>query len=194
VRKGERRGAERVRVRRDWPGFLTGSGKRKTAGLPPETAGTALQTQEKGTQPGGGLHIFLGKTRLWICLGRKSGASRRAPRENSADMGHSSLAPTGAPNWRARTRRKIGLAAECWLDGVMRSHYSRLAPRNFPVICARMVLMHIHPLDLAIVVAYLLGVTALGLHFRRGSRTPATIFWEDAARHGGRWRFRLSPT
>jgi SSS family transporter len=28
-------------------------------------------------------------------------------------------------------------------------------------------LMHIHPLDLAIVIAYLLGVTALGLHFRR---------------------------
>jgi hypothetical protein len=28
-----------LRVRRDWPGFLTGSGKRKTAGLPPENGG-----------------------------------------------------------------------------------------------------------------------------------------------------------
>ena len=34
--------------------------------------------------------------------------------------------------------------------------------------------MHIHPLDLAIVVAYLLGVTALGMHFRR-SQTPPSV-------------------
>src|SRR6266705_1830309 len=34
--------------------------------------------------------------------------------------------------------------------------------------------MRIHPLDLAIVVAYLLGVTALGVRFRRVQRTAAT--------------------
>src|SRR5579862_5235446 len=33
--------------------------------------------------------------------------------------------------------------------------------------------MHIHPLDLAIVVAYLLGVTALGMHFRRRQTPPS---------------------
>jgi len=38
------------------------------------------------------------------------------------------------------------------------------------------VLMHIHPLDLAIVVAYLLGVTALGLHFRRGQQDTRDYF------------------
>src|SRR5271157_3266459 len=36
--------------------------------------------------------------------------------------------------------------------------------------------MHIHPLDLAIVVAYLLGVTALGLHFRRGQQDARDYF------------------
>src|SRR5207245_6080108 len=34
--------------------------------------------------------------------------------------------------------------------------------------------MRIHPLDLAIVIAYLLGVTALGMRFRRVQRTAAT--------------------
>ena len=33
--------------------------------------------------------------------------------------------------------------------------------------------MHIHPLDLAIVVAYLLAVTALGMHFRRRQTPPS---------------------
>ena len=36
--------------------------------------------------------------------------------------------------------------------------------------------MHIHPLDLAIVIAYLLGVTALGLHFRRNQHSAADYF------------------
>jgi SSS family solute:Na+ symporter len=36
--------------------------------------------------------------------------------------------------------------------------------------------MRIHPIDLAIIVAYLLGVTALGLHFRRGQRDVADYF------------------
>ena len=36
--------------------------------------------------------------------------------------------------------------------------------------------MHIHPLDLAIVIAYLLGVTALGLHFRRNQHSPTDYF------------------
>jgi SSS family transporter len=36
--------------------------------------------------------------------------------------------------------------------------------------------MPIHPLDLAIVVAYLLGVTALGLHFRRGQHNAQDYF------------------
>ncbi len=36
--------------------------------------------------------------------------------------------------------------------------------------------MHIHPLDLAIVVAYLLGVTALGLHFRRNQHSTTDYF------------------
>src|SRR5207253_10079595 len=33
--------------------------------------------------------------------------------------------------------------------------------------------MRIHPLDLAIVIAYLLGVTALGMRFRRGQHNAA---------------------
>src|ERR1700730_7785151 len=36
--------------------------------------------------------------------------------------------------------------------------------------------MRIHPLDLAIVVVYLLGVTALGMHFRRRSHDPRDYF------------------
>jgi SSS family solute:Na+ symporter len=36
--------------------------------------------------------------------------------------------------------------------------------------------MRIHPLDLAIVVAYLLGVTALGIHFRRGQQNAQDYF------------------
>jgi SSS family transporter len=36
--------------------------------------------------------------------------------------------------------------------------------------------MHIHPLDLAIVVAYLLGVTALGMYFRRGQQNVRDYF------------------
>jgi len=36
--------------------------------------------------------------------------------------------------------------------------------------------MHIHPLDLAIVVAYLLAVTALGIYFRRGQRDVRDYF------------------
>jgi len=65
---------------------------------------------------------------------------------------------------------------ESWLDGVGGSNYSRLAPRRFPVIWHGLVLMHIHPLDLAIVVAYLLGVTALGLHFRQGQQDARDYF------------------
>jgi len=36
--------------------------------------------------------------------------------------------------------------------------------------------MRIHPVDLAIVIAYLLGVTALGMHFRRGQRNAGDYF------------------
>ena len=36
--------------------------------------------------------------------------------------------------------------------------------------------MRIHPLDLAIVIAYLLGVTALGIHFRRGHQDARDYF------------------
>src|SRR5437879_6041651 len=36
--------------------------------------------------------------------------------------------------------------------------------------------MRIHPLDLAIVIAYLLGVTALGMRFRRGQHNAADYF------------------
>jgi SSS family transporter len=36
--------------------------------------------------------------------------------------------------------------------------------------------MRIHAVDLAIVIAYLLGVTALGMHFRRGQRTAGDYF------------------
>src|SRR2546430_1959770 len=36
--------------------------------------------------------------------------------------------------------------------------------------------MRIHPLDLAIVIAYLLGVTALGMHFRRGQQSVTDYF------------------
>ena len=36
--------------------------------------------------------------------------------------------------------------------------------------------MRIHPLDLAIVIAYLLGVTALGMRFRRGQQNAADYF------------------
>src|SRR5437899_10063970 len=36
--------------------------------------------------------------------------------------------------------------------------------------------MRIHPLDLAIVIAYLLGVTALGMCFRRGQQSATDYF------------------
>jgi len=36
--------------------------------------------------------------------------------------------------------------------------------------------MRIHPLDLAIVIAYLIGVTALGIHFRRGQHDAKDYF------------------
>jgi SSS family solute:Na+ symporter len=36
--------------------------------------------------------------------------------------------------------------------------------------------MRIHPLDLAIVIAYLLGITALGIHFRRGQQNATDYF------------------
>jgi SSS family transporter len=36
--------------------------------------------------------------------------------------------------------------------------------------------MHIHPIDLVIVIAYLLGVTALGIHFRRRSQDARDYF------------------
>jgi len=36
--------------------------------------------------------------------------------------------------------------------------------------------MHIHPVDLAIVIVYLLGVTALGIHFRRGQQNATDYF------------------
>jgi len=36
--------------------------------------------------------------------------------------------------------------------------------------------MRIHPLDLAIVIAYLFGVTALGIHFRRGQKDARDYF------------------
>ena len=36
--------------------------------------------------------------------------------------------------------------------------------------------MRIHPLDLAIVIAYLLGVTALGIRFRRGQQNATDYF------------------
>src|SRR5271163_2245743 len=36
--------------------------------------------------------------------------------------------------------------------------------------------MRIHPVDLAIVIAYLLGVTAVGMHFRRGQRNAGDYF------------------
>ncbi len=36
--------------------------------------------------------------------------------------------------------------------------------------------MRIHPLDLAIVIAYLLGVTALGIRFRRGQKDARDYF------------------
>src|SRR2546428_223619 len=36
--------------------------------------------------------------------------------------------------------------------------------------------MRIHPLDLAIVIAYLFGVTALGIHFRRGQQSATDYF------------------
>src|ERR1700759_1133473 len=36
--------------------------------------------------------------------------------------------------------------------------------------------MRIHPIDLGIVIAYLLGVTALGIYFRRGSHNAKDYF------------------
>src|SRR5579872_5453394 len=36
--------------------------------------------------------------------------------------------------------------------------------------------MRIHPIDLGIVIAYLLGVTALGVYFRRGSQDAKDYF------------------
>jgi len=36
--------------------------------------------------------------------------------------------------------------------------------------------MRIHPLDLGIVIAYLLSITALGIHFRRGQSSARDYF------------------
>lgn len=58
--------------------------------------------------------------------------------------------------------------------------------------------MRIHAIDLAIVVVYLLGVTGLGVWFRRGQRgglegdcqdVSRDYFLGDGRRRGGRWRF-----
>ena len=49
--------------------------------------------------------------------------------------------------------------------------------------------MRIHPLDLAIVIAYLLGITALGMRFRRGLRVTTRSDSASAGREyflGGR--------
>jgi SSS family transporter len=49
--------------------------------------------------------------------------------------------------------------------------------------------MRIHPVDLAIVIAYLIGITALGMHFRRGQRSISKDNPETASRDyflGGR--------
>ena len=45
--------------------------------------------------------------------------------------------------------------------------------------------MRIHPLDLTIVVAYLLGITALGLHFRRNQSNATDYSWAVEPRRGG---------
>ena len=58
-------------------------------------------------------------------------------------------------------------------------------------ICASAyTLMCIHPLDLVIVVAYLLGVTALGLHFRRNQSTATDYFL--GGRNAPWWALALS--
>ena len=53
------------------------------------------------------------------------------------------------------------------LDALFRSRGGRGGKRHF---------MRIHPLDLAIVIAYLLGVTALGIYFRRGQQGATDYF------------------
>jgi SSS family transporter len=62
------------------------------------------------------------------------------------------------------------------LDEAAAGHYSR---RTFPQperSPRERYFMRIHPLDLAIVIAYLLGVTALGIHFRRGQQNATDYF------------------
>src|SRR5260370_25135302 len=57
-----------------------------------------------------------------------------------------------------------------FLDAYAPRHYSR---RTFPrhrSARRKKHLMRIHPLDLAIVIGYLLGITALGMRFRRGQQ------------------------
>src|SRR5260370_28022448 len=50
--------------------------------------------------------------------------------------------------------------------------------------------MRIHPLDLAIVIAYLLGVTALGMRFRRGQQNVTDYFL--AGRTAPSWALAFS--
>src|SRR5216683_1361893 len=52
----------------------------------------------------------------------------------------------------------------------------RNLPGHPPVLHIISTAMRIHPLDLAIVIAYLLGVTALGMRFRRGQRNATDYF------------------
>lgn len=62
------------------------------------------------------------------------------------------------------------------LDGVPWGHYSQ---RTFPRTVEpprKLHSMRIHPLDLAIVIAYLLGITALGVRFRRGQQGARDYF------------------
>src|SRR5216684_4125825 len=48
--------------------------------------------------------------------------------------------------------------------------------RSTPLAPRKSRSMRIHPLDLAIVIAYLLGVTALGIRFRRGQKDARDYF------------------
>ena len=57
----------------------------------------------------------------------------------------------------------------------MRPLFSTRFPRQAANAAAN-TLMRIHSLDLAIVIAYLLGVTALGMHFRRGQTDARDYF------------------
>src|SRR6266481_4094470 len=65
---------------------------------------------------------------------------------------------------------------QSFLDAAALRNYPRRTFPSLPTAPRKRHSMRIHPLDLAIVIAYLFGVTALGMRFRRGQQNATDYF------------------